>query len=230
MLICAAALMLTGWILVLRGTTETQAAPPASSRWSGAARVVRNRSLLIFLGLVALLQVGAASIFSFYSVYMSEIGASSRLIGLAYSLQGFSELPLYLGAAVILQRLGTAWTLAVAYLAFAARCLLYATIRDPALAALVELSHGLSFSLFLVASVEYVNRLVPSEWRATGQSLLVMAYFGLGSILGNAWTGWLYDRYGVQRMFLINGLWILGIAALTLLLLRRSGRAEARLP
>ena len=78
--------------------------------------------------------------------------------------------------------------------------------------------------------MDYVNRLVPSEWRATGQSLLVMAYFGLGSILGNAWTGWLYDRYGVQRMFLINGLWILGIAALTLLVLRRSGRAEARLP
>ncbi len=89
---------------------------------------------------------------------------------------------------------------------------------------LVELSHGLSFSLFLVASVDYVNRIVPSAWRATGQSLFWAAYFGLGSILGNLWAGWLYDLWGVQAMFRANGVLILLAALAVALMLRTTSK------
>ena len=53
--------------------------------------------------------------------------------------------------------------------------------------------------------VEYVNKLVMEEWRATGQSLLYAAYFGLGAIAGNYWTGWLYDaKMKISAIFLLN--------------------------
>ncbi len=225
----SAILMGVGWLVAYRSTRRDSSDSSAQRTWSGATRLLRNRRLQIFLLLVTLLQLGASSIFSFYSVYMAELGASSRMIGLAFSLQGLGELPLYLASAAIIGRLGPRVSLVFAFVVYAIRVFAYSVIRQPELAMLIELSHGLSFSLFLVASVEYVNRIVPSEWRATGQSLFWAAYFGLGSILGNLWAGLLYDQWGVQAMFRINGVLIL-IAALAVALMLGSAGEQNEEP
>jgi MFS family permease len=85
---------------------------------------------------------------------------------------------------------------------------------------MVEVTHGISFALFFVTIVEYVNYLVPSEWRATGQSLLWAFYYGIGAIVGNIWAGFLIDKYSAQSMFRVNGILlivVLLIAAFVLL-------------
>ena len=212
-------LMLTNWLLALRSTRDAGRRVPLQPGWQGLGTVLRNRKLLAFLALVTLLQTGAASIFTFYPVYMNEIGASRQVIGFAYSLQGMSELPLYLAAAAIIRRIGSLGTLIAAFAVFAVRLFLYSFVALPALAAAVELLHGLSFSLFLVASVDYVNQQVPRAWRATGQSLFWTAYFGAGAILGNTWAGFWADRVGVQQMFRINsGLVVIVVVAAWVLL------------
>jgi PPP family 3-phenylpropionic acid transporter len=105
--------------------------------------------------------------------------------------------------------------------------LLYSTIRAPLLAMAVEASHGLTFSLFLVASIDHVNRVVPGEWRASGQTLLWAACYGIGGIVGNAWAGALYDRLGVQALFRVNSWLVLGVALLAAFLLHEGGRERA---
>ncbi len=219
-----AALMLIGWWLAWRRTSEAGGRVQLGQTWTGLGSLLRNRRLLLFLGLVTLLQIGAASIFSFYSVYMSELGASRRLIGFAFTLQGLSELPMYLVAAGLIRRIGPSRTVLLAFLIFALRAFLYSAISMPIFGMAVEMLHGLSFSLFLVASVDLVNREVPAQWRATGQSLFWAAYFGAGSILGNTWAGWLYDRIGVQAMFRVNA-WLILAAAVCAGILLREHRA-----
>ena len=89
--------------------------------------------------------------------------------------------------------------------------LLYSVIKDPHAAIFIELLHGISWSLFWVVCVEYVNMLVKEDWRATGQSLLYAAYFGTGAIAGNFWTGYLYDtKMKIAEIFLLNA----GVAAM----------------
>ncbi len=215
-----AALSLIGWAVAARTTRATHHDNSTRRSWAGLGRLLRNRRLIGLLALVALLQLGAASIFTFFPVYMNELGASSRLLGLAFTIQGLSEMPLFLAGAAIIRRIGAARTLVFTFLVFAARAFLYSYLRTPAAAVLVELSHGLSFSLFLVAAVDYVNKETPSAWRATGQSLFWAAYFGAGSIAGNLWAGFLYDQLGVQLMFRANGFVILGVAVVAWFVLR----------
>ena len=221
--VLGATVMLLGWFLALRTSRQTGGIVGASgNRWRDLGPLLRNRRLLAFLALVTLLQVGASSLFTFFPVYMNELGASRQLIGLAFGVQGLSELPLYLFAAAIMKRVGPARTLIIAFLLMATRSLLYSFISQPALAVAVQLIHG-SFSLFLVASVEYVNRLVPSVWRATGQSLFWGAYMGAGAVLGNILSGFLYDRIGVQGMYRWCGFLILAVALVAGLALRGNG-------
>ena len=219
----AAGYMLLSTVVVWRGTGDGGRRVALGRTWRGAGALLRNRPLATILVLIVLLQLGAAGIWSFHGIYMTQLGAPRPLIGLAITVRGLSELPLFLASAWLIRRFGSRRTLPFTFFVFAARALLYGVIRNPALAVVVEASHGLSFSLFLVSAVDYVHRHVPPEWRATGQSLYTAAFFGAGSIIGNAWAGYLYDRAGVQAMYRLNAAILLAVALAAGVALRGSG-------
>lgn len=135
---------------------------------------------------------------------------------------------MYFLSSPIIKKLGINGTLVGIFLIYAERAFLYSFIKDPILAVIVQVTH-LSIALFIIASVEYVNLLVPAMWRATGQSLLWVAQFGIGSIVGQLLSGYLYDQVGVQQLFRLSGFILLGVALITMVFLR-SNRADLKEP
>lgn len=225
--VMAAAAMLLSWAVLRQGVTGAQGSGSMRRSWRGVGSLLRRRGLLIFLGLTLLLQVGVAPINTFYAIYMKELGASSQMVGLAYALRALSEIPVYAGAAVLIRRLQPGKTLAIAFLVYALQAFLYSIIHTPLMGALAELLHGPSFGLIVVAAVDYVNRQVPGEWRATGQTLYAAASSGAGAIVGSVWAGLLYDAVGMRPMFRLNAWLIAGVAVIAALALRgSSGEAE----
>ncbi len=168
--------------------------------------VIKNRQLLFLLWCVFLISTAATTIWNFYSIYMKENGASAALVGYGLSFQGLCELPLFYFSAKIILRLGVKTTLVLTFLATTLRLFLYSLIKNPVAAIPIEMLHGISWSLFWVACVEYVNKLVDEKWMATGQSLLYAAYFGAGAIAGNYWTGFLQEdsHLKISAIFLLN--------------------------
>lgn len=186
--------------------------------FEGFSHLLTKRTLWLILAVAFLVSAGATTIWNFYSIYLHELGASSRWVGFGLSLQGLAELPLFYFSALILTRLGMKTTLAITVLATAIRLALYAFIKHPQWVILIELLHGISWSLFWVVSVEYINRLVQVEWRVTGQSLLYAAFLGAGAIVGNLWTGWLYDLgFELSRIFLLNSAFVFTVFFLVLI-------------
>jgi MFS transporter, PPP family, 3-phenylpropionic acid transporter len=174
--------------------------------------ILSNKYLVFLLLCVFLVSACATTIWNFYSIYMKENGASSSLVGIGLSLQGLSELPLFYFAARIIKRFSIKHTLIITVLATALRMYLYSAIKTPEAALAIEVLHGFSWSLFWVVCVEYVDKLVQENWRATGQSLLYGAYFGVGAIAGNFWTGYLYDtKMKIADIFLLNAFIILAV-------------------
>lgn len=167
--------------------------------------VLRNQQLLKILIAVFCISVAATAIWNFYSIYMKENGATAKMVGYGLALQGLCELPLFYFSARIIRYFGLKKTLLITLLATTLRMWLYSTIKNPQWALGIEVLHGISWSLFWVVCVEYVNRLVKDEWKATGQSILYAAYFGIGAIAGNFWTSYLYDsNMKVSEIFLLN--------------------------
>jgi len=164
-----------------------------------------NRILIFLLVCIFLISAGATTIWNFYSIYMKENGASASLVGYGISFQGLCELPLFYFSAKIIRRFGIKATLLITVFTTAFRMLLYSLVKNPHAAVFIEVLHGISWSLFWVVCVEYVNMLVREDWRATGQSLLYSSYYGAGAIAGNFWTGFLYDaKMKIAEIFLLN--------------------------
>jgi PPP family 3-phenylpropionic acid transporter len=144
------------------------------------------------------------------------------LVGYGLSFQGLCELPLFYFSAKIILRLGLKTTLVITVIATAIRMLLYSVIKNPVAAIPVEMLHGISWSLFWVVCVEYVNKLVDERWLATGQSLLYASYFGAGAIAGNYWTGYLYDKHiKIADIFLLNAAGVIIVALLLIFFMKR---------
>jgi PPP family 3-phenylpropionic acid transporter len=196
-----------------------------SAGYTGSTQLLKNKQLLFLLLAVVLISTGGTAIWNFYSLYMKGNGASATLVGYGLSLQGLCELPFFYFSARIMLRFGTRMTLILTVLVLSLRLMLYAFVSKPEMAIPIELLHGISWSLFWVACVEYVSKLVDAKWMATGQSLLYAAYYGLGAIAGNYWTGFLADKaMPFGQIFLLNGLIVFMVAILLAVFLRTSPR------
>ncbi|HLG38538.1 MAG TPA: MFS transporter [Chitinophagaceae bacterium] len=194
---------------------------PGESSFKYFKHVVTNRTLMFLLLCVFLVSTFATTIWNFYAIYMKENGASSSLVGYGISFQGLCELPLFYFSARIIFRLGLKTTLIITVIATAIRLILYNVTKNPVAAIPIEMLHGFSWSLFWVACVEYVNKLVAEKWMATGQSLLYAAYFGVGAIAGNFWTGYLSEKMKIADIFLLNSIAVFAVAIMLFVFMKK---------
>ena len=216
------AVMLLGWLAgFLRREKEIRKGAIEQASWENLSQILRsNWQLVIFLAVAFFYGVGTAPVWSFYGVYLDDIGASHGLKGFAFGLQAAIELPFYFFSNVFISRFGSRRVLSFAILIFTIRLFLYSFISTPLPAVSVELLHGLSYSLFIVAAVEYVNELVGPVFRATGQSLYAAACFGAGTLAGNTLSGYLYDQMPLQKVYGLCGWLLLIVTAVAIFALR----------
>lgn len=181
-----------------------------SNVWS----VIRNPAFLFLLFCVFVVSLGSTTIWNFYSAWLKEKGGTDSLVGYSLLFQGICELPLFYFASRLIFRFGLKTTLLITILAMAARMVLYYSLKTPVAVLPIELLHGISWSLFWVACVEYVNKLVDEHWLATAQSLLYATYYGIGAIAGNYWTTSLKSHgMPLTQIFLLNGCMVAAVAA-----------------
>ena len=214
-------LLVFAFAFLLQNDPKEKVATEGNS-FKNISGVINSPSLIFLLLCVFLVSTGATTIWNFYSTYMKENGASASLVGYGLSFQGLCELPLFYFSARIILRLGLKTTLVITVLATAIRLLLYSITKNPIAALPIELLHGFSWSLFWVVCVEYINKLVDKNWLATGQSLLYAAYYGIGAIAGNYWTGYLQKtNMKVAEIFLLNAGIVAAVAVSIMLFMKK---------
>ena len=174
---------------------------------------MRDRRLAFFLALVILCYTSFAAYNSFFSLYLQGLGAGTRIVGVATAIATLSELPGMLLAGMAIRRFGTKPVLLAGMGSCFVRWVAYALIHDYRVALVFQILHGVSFAAFYVGGVTFVDTIVPSRLRSTGQTLFNVAFFGLGAVIGSNLFGLLYDRLGGAGIFVVAA----AIAAPTLL-------------
>lgn len=163
-----------------------------------------NKHLLLFLTIVFIHSLTATSIWNFEGLLLEKIGATQRIIHYAFAIQGICEIPIFFYADRIIKRFTLERTLLLSLFLTVLRLFLYGSAPSPIAILFYELIHGLTWSLFWVCSIEYVNNIVAPQWRASGQSFLWAVYGGIGAISGNLLTGYCLDIMPIKQIFLIN--------------------------
>jgi MFS transporter, PPP family, 3-phenylpropionic acid transporter len=96
----------------------------------------------------------------------------------------------------LLERFGSRHILVVAVAMYVVRLFLYSLPPALSWVVWVQLLHGVSFGLFLIAAVTLMHQLAGGERAATAQGLLSASSQGFGAVTGALVGGMLLDQIG----------------------------------
>ena len=172
-------------------------------RWNSIRRVLSQR-FVTFLGAVFLLQLSHHMALSFLSVVMADRGATSTLVGYAWSFTAIVEIPVFFISTRLLQNYEPEKLLAAAGFITTLRLGLFSISRDPWLMVFTHAIDGLAFPLIMVSLVLIVDKLVPTELRTTGLTVQAAVSITLPRLLGGLLGGRIYDNLGGSMVFYIS--------------------------
>lgn len=222
-------IVLIGGLLVtaiLAFGLRPQASRQQLPRLSGLAAVLRDRVLMTFLAAALIAWAANSAINAFFSIYLTQIGASGSLIGLAWAIGAAVEIPLMLAFPFLARRVGVERLILTGAALLLLRALALAIVRDPVLVALTMLLHGGGFALLLVGSVTYIARHSPRGATATAQGVLSGVVVGLAPVLGPGLGGIFATNSGLSSLFAVAA--GVGAFAIVLLALVLGVRSPAR--
>ena len=206
-------------------TTKVRVETP---RFTGLEKLLRNRVLVAFFGTVLIVWTANSAISAFFSIQLTQIGASQSLIGVAWAIGAAVEIPLMIVFPQLTRRVGVEPLLLVGALLLALRALTITLVHDPLLVTLTMLLHGGGYAFLLVGGVTYVAARAPSGAAATAQGVLAGIATGLAYAIGPGIGGIIASTYGPNVMFGVATIvCVIGMAGLGLALRLRPGRVPA---
>ena len=172
--------------------------------------------LLSFLLIVFVYSVLSAPTYIMINIYFNEIGASSKILGTAFLVQGISELPFFFYGKKLVNRFGAKKLFMAILILTGIRMFGYGLNSEPIVGVALGLFNGISFGLFLVTTTSFVHKIVPDFLRSTGQSL-IYTFYAVGVAFGNIFSGLLMDYRSMRFAMLINASALLLLVLILLL-------------
>nr|WP_258168635.1 MFS transporter [Paenibacillus sp. AR247] len=178
---------------------------------SSLKHFLSSRETLLFLILVFISSIPARMNDTYLGVYIKELGGTASLVGQAWFLAAGSEIVVFALSFWWLRKGSELMLIAFSGFFYFIRFFVSAWIEDPHLLAYLQLLQLLTFPVFYSAAIQYLYRIVPVEWRATGQTVLALLFFGVSGIIASFAGGALYEAFGGRTLFLtISGMSLAG--------------------
>ncbi|MFB5681039.1 MFS transporter [Paenibacillus terreus] len=163
---------------------------------------LKNKKTLLFLLLVFISSVPARLNDTFLGVYIRELGGSAELVGQAWFLAAGSEIAVFALSFWWLRKGKELIIVTIAGAFYFVRFFLTAWIADPQWLAILQILQIATFPVFYSAAIQYIYSIVPEEWRATGQTVLALLFFGISGIVASYAGGALYEAFGGRVLYL----------------------------
>lgn len=181
-----------------------------------------QRPVVVFILISILLQISHGAYYTFFSIYLQDNGYNKTETGLLWSLGVFAEVILFWQFYRVMAKLSWRNWIVLSLLLTAIRWWLIATYVGQWLWLVVaQLFHAFSFGVMHAVAMRYVQNYFSPDSQARGQALYSSIGFGLGSALGAAASGQLWQATSGSLVFLCSA-----IVAMVALLLTLTGLRE----
>lgn len=169
--------------------------------FGGMGEVVANNGYRLLLVVAFLISAGYTTLNIYLALHIQSLGGDTGIAGIAFATSAMSELPIIGFGAVILRRLGARNVIFIALTFYFIRFSLLGLASATSAVLIAQAMHGLSFGMFLIASVTLAHRLVGRAHAATAQALLAMVSMGMGSIIGGLIGGIAIDHFSTSMIY-----------------------------
>jgi PPP family 3-phenylpropionic acid transporter len=162
---------------------------------------LRRRETIIFFALIMIVSVAHRINEGFLAIAMREIGANDSVIGFAWLASAVSEIPMFFLLAKYGHRFRELPLLAIASFMYVIRLGLLSFASEPWMMVTIQAMHSVSFAIYYITALRYMQALIPDEYRSSGQAVFAVVWSGFAGLIAGTLGGWLYDAAGLAAVF-----------------------------
>ena len=161
--------------------------------------LLEPRFLLFLLG-SALHYLGHSTYDAYFGLYARGLGLGDALVGAAWAVGVAAEIGVMIVSPWLLGRVSATALLCIGSAAAVVRWLLLSVTTGTIELVVLQALHGLTFGLWFVSAVSFVQSRAPRELRTSLQSAAYSA-LGLGTVAGYLGGGWVLEHHGGALLF-----------------------------
>lgn len=195
-------------------------------RVADMVNLVKDYRIILFVISVIFVNISMASNSNYLPILIENTGGDITKVGYVFFLSAISELPTFFIGSKLLKRYGEINLYIAGILIFAIRFFLNSMCSSYVWVLVVQVSHGISFGLYFLAAVQYLNKNTPPAMKTSAMTLLAAAN-AVGVFVGSIGGGMLLEQISVFVLYkVLAGMCV--VSLLFILLLRQMAHHAAK--
>ena len=160
----------------------------------------RNKELFLFLLYTFFIQLTFQVNMIYFPIYVMDHGGREALLGVAMMLAAGSEIIIFIYSEKFIELFKIKYLFLVSAITFTLRWILLAYFPINTVMVGSQLLNGLSFALFHVIAIYFINLIIADEFKATGMNLYAVTA-GISRIIGSFFGGIVYEKMGGFELY-----------------------------
>lgn len=191
-----------------------------SSEGSGIISQLKERRFLLLLAMTIVVNISFGINSNYVTILVGETGGNVADLGMLWFVLAMSELPVFFFSNRLMKKFGDINLILIGVGLFILRYFLSSLCSSYIAVIAVQLLQSVTFPLFLIGILNYLNRTAPPNMRSSAMTLY-SASGGIGIFIGNALGGVLLESISIFSLYRIITL-VSAFALFLAFLLKRS--------
>ncbi|GBG15685.1 MFS transporter, PPP family, 3-phenylpropionic acid transporter [Novimethylophilus kurashikiensis] len=167
--------------------------------------IIKRPEVSAFLIAGFLMAAAHGVYYTFFSIYLVDLGYSKGAVGWLWSIGVVCEIMVFLWMPKLTAKFGLRNILLASFFLATVRFVMIGFgAQWVVVVVLAQTLHAASFGSYHAASVALIHRFFHGRHHAKGQAIYTSTTFGLGGTLGGLWSGWMWEPAGPALTFAVS--------------------------
>ena len=166
--------------------------------------VVKQPKVMAFLVVGFLMLCSHGPYYTFYTIYLQELGYNPTMIGILWAVGVVAEVGIFLVMHRLLPAFGARKLLMITLVMTTLRWLIIGFYAENiSMLFIAQLLHAFSFGVFHSVGISLVHEYFTGSHQGRGQALYASVTFGAGVAVGSLISGMIWDHGGADVLFVL---------------------------
>ena len=168
------------------------------------AKILLKKRVTVFLFCSFLMLLSHGTYYAFFSIHLDSLGYGKTFIGITWALASIAEILVMIKSDKIFKRFSLENVLVFSFMIATLRWLILFFVKSPVLILISQVFHAVTYGAFHIASILYIDLLIPDKAKTLGHAANNAVTYGLGMTVGFLFNGYFYNSLGAFNLFIIS--------------------------
>jgi MFS family permease len=190
-------------LILLSTINEKSRRAVSSINLSDIVRIIKNKRFILISVSALIANAAFNSNGNYIAVLIEETGGNVANLGMLFFIVAMSELPFFFFESKVIKKYGILNIYIIGMIFYIIRFFINSLCTSYQAVLAIQLLQGISFPLYLTATLQYVIRIVPPETRTTALTTFAAITGGIGGFIGNIGGGFLLQIISIFQLYKI---------------------------